>query len=1350
MAITNFKSYLYLFLIVLFLYTLNIKAQKTLSFTHITSVEGLSNNTVHDIVQDSDGYIWIATIEGLNKFDGINIVSYYNNPTNAKSFSNIILKLLVSSNGKMFVGTTKGLSIYNKNKNSFIDILYENQNLPWINDIIELSDKNIIISTVNGLYKYHNNVITKIKDGNFHSLTEYDENFIWAVTNNEIQVLDHNGKLVNTFNESTHDCNINFSADNLVTIFKDKRGTVWIGTSKNGLAYYDAMSDKFYNIRLKDGINDIEDNFIRAISEDKNGRLWIGTESGLYIYDIISQKFNFFGQDFDRTGIGLSDKAIYSIFKDRDGIMWIGTYFGGVNYTDPSVKGFNKIYADGGFRMLSGKALSSIIETTDGRIWIGTEDGGISVYDRKNRSFKYIKHNKKEKNTLLSNNVHALLEDEKGIIWIGTFLGGINKYNPVTNKMEKVTGGEKLSNVFSLEKDSQNRIWAATLNGLFRKDNDSFVEVYKETFDNKFLRHINEDSNGNIWICSYFFGVYKIDKNGNISNFNKDNTPGIINNMFLYSYEDSERNIWFGTQGGGLIKYDYSGQDFVVYTIKNGLPNNTVYAIIEDDYNNIWCSTTKGLSKLNLSTNQFENYNEYDGLVGNQFNYASCLKSKDGTLYFGAVNGLTYFNPKNIIFPKPDVDIHFTDFKLFNKSVEIKKNGILSSHIDDVKEITLDYADNIFSIGYININYYAPKKVQYSYFLEGFENNWNYVNSQISATYTNLYPGTYVFKVKATNGAENWSENIRTLKITVTPPFWLSIWGYLTYIIVIVIIVISYIRFLQKRNREKLNLRLIELDKQKNEELIASRINFFTYISHEFKTPLSIVIATIDEMLSENKSSKTVTKYGHIIKKNAYRLLFLINQLMEFRKIETDHASININRGDIIKYISSIINYFEPLLKKKSIDIRFKSEIDLLECYFDADKIEKIISNILSNSIKAFEEEGLITVTLDIIKENKINTLNNKYKSGSNIKIRISDNGPGISEEKLKKLFDPFYTSNNNNFDSGIGLAMVNSLIKLLDGTIKVISKVGTGTEFIITIPLFNIYDDEDHNSVFIDKVSDKNINLIINDLEKYIITENNTDGHKDSKHELLIVEDNKDLSSFLKKHFSKHYKTKVATNGEEALKQIERSQPDIIISDVMMPKIDGNQLCTILKENIETSHIPIILLTAKTGDESKIEGLSRGAEDYINKPFNLEELDLKVRNILKSIDDNKKRFAKFDTLDESIKTLQNHEAQFISKLTGIILENIDDTNFHINELCDKAFISRPHLHRKLKKITGLSTSEFIRNVRLNEAKKLLKTHSFTIAEVADKVGYTDYAYFSKSFKKVFDVSPSVFIKKQT
>ncbi|MEN8138502.1 MAG: two-component regulator propeller domain-containing protein [Bacteroidota bacterium] len=1338
----------YYFLILLFV--TNVDAQESFSFKHITSIEGLSHNTVHDIVQDEKGYIWIATIEGLNRFDGNNIVTYYKESVKLNSFSNIILDLFIASDGKMYVGTSTGLNVYDKNSDSFESVKFNNNNLPWIKGINE-SSAGVIVTTVDGLFLVKDNIANKQLDGNFRAVFKHKNGNIWVAQGDDILLLDKNGKIISVHNNSTHKNGIDFSKENVESIFIDSRGIVWLGTKRDGLAYYDAVIERFFKLEINSGVNKIEDNMIRAISEDSSGKLWVGTESGLYTYDVINQVFEYYGQNYDDLDNGLNDKAIYSIFRDKDNLMWIGTFFGGVNYTNPNAVGFNNINADGGRRKLSGNAVSSMIETSDGKIWIATENGGISILNRENNTFEYIRHNKNSGNTIKTNNVHALEEDRKGDIWIGTFLGGISRYDHKTKKIEQAVINKEEEDdyisVFSLEEDSKGRLWAASITGLFRKDKDEFNKIYKESIGNIFLRHINEDSNGDIWVCSNFRGVYRLKNDTIISNYNLENTPELINNMFMYSFEDSEKIMWFGTQEGGLVSFDTKNDKFKVYTTEDGLPGNSIFTIEEDNKGFLWISTTKGLVRMNKESEIFEVYNKYDGLVGNQFNHSSCLKTSDDIMFFGTVNGVSYFDPNNIKHFKKGINLHFTDFKLFNKSVHVEDEGILSENIDKQKEITLSYADNVFTIDYLNINYTTAKKTSYAYYLEGFEKNWNYVANKTSATYTNLSPGEYTFKLKATNRVGDWTDGVRTIKIIVKPPFWLSIWGYLTYFLIIILILYAYIKFIEVRNKEKLSIQLTELDKKKNEEINAHRLNFFTYISHEFKTPLSIVIATIDEMLLDKSTSETLNQYGITIKKNAYRLLSLINQLMEFRKIETDHASLKSNKGDIVKYINSIVTSFEPLMEKRSVEVNVNKEVDSYESYFDGDKVEKIISNILSNSIKAFEGGGLIRINITVNELNNELTLSNNLKSKAFVSLTISDNGPGMSEEKLAKLFDPFYSDNTkNNLNSGIGLALVNSLVKLLDGKINVKSTVGSGTEFQLIIPLFmgsDIVKEDD----FIESVSDSNINLAINDLEKYDTEKDVIDDKENKKHEMLIVEDNKDLQRFLKRHYSKYYKVSVAYNGEEALIKVEKSQPDIIISDVMMPKMDGNQLTDTLKRAIETSHIPIILLTAKTGIESKLEGLSAGADAYVNKPFNLQELDLKVRNILKSIEGNRKKFVKFDTLDDSIDNLQNSEAQFVNKLTDIILENIDNSEFHINELCDAAAISRPHLHRKLKKTTGLSTTEFIRNVKLNEAKKLLASGSYRISEVAVKVGYSDSAYFSKSFKKVFEKSPSEFLK---
>ncbi len=1334
-----------------------VLSQNSYHFKHLTSIEGLSNNTVHNIVQDHDGYVWLATIEGLNRFNGTSIKSYYSNEKVGDISSNIVTRLIVNSSGELFIGTINGLDIYNRNTDSFEPILFENNRLNKIMKIVEMSNKDIIIATLDYTYKLTpSKIITKINETFYRDISEYQDDKIWGITGDEIQLIDSNGEIIKRYNNTTHFGSIDFSSQNVECVFRDSRGIIWLGTKRNGLAYYDALIDKFYNLRIDEGVNEIEDNFIRIISEGYNNDLWIGTESGIYTYNVANQKFKFHTQNLNPLESGLNDKAIYDIYKGSDNTMWIGTFFGGVNYTNPNTKIFSNIYADGGDKNLSGKAVSNIIEAKDGKIWIATEDGGISILDRNNNKFEYLKHSTKT-NSLTSNNIHALEEDSEGNVWIGTFLGGINKYNSNTKQISSVKvnqlDNKNLLSVFSIFNDSKNRIWAGSLFGLFRNDGEVFNPIYSDFFTNKFIRFINEDKDGNIWICTNFSGIYKIDSNENISNYSNKNREDITSEFFTYSFIDSKQNIWFGTQGGGLVNYNISLDKFTTYTTNNGLPNNTVHTVTEDEDGNIWFSTNKGIVRFNVKTDVFKGFNENDGLIGNQFNYNSCLNTKDNTLFFGAVNGLSYFNSENIRTIEQETNLIFTDFKLFNKTISATDDGILTSHINSQDEVNLNYDDNVFTIDYVGINYQSPKKIKYAFMLDGFESEWNYVGDKTSATYTNLSSGNYVFKIKTTDGNGIWSDNIRTINISVEPPFWLSPWGYLLYFVIGAVFTFLFYKVMQIRNSEKMKIQIANIEKQNTIEINKHRLNFFTYISHEFKTPLSIVLATIEELIQEESNSNKMNKYGDVIKKNALKLLFLINQLMDFRKIETDHASIKLNNGDIIKFLYSIVDSFKPLFKKKAITVNITSDVDSYETYFDAEKTEKIVSNIISNSYKALAEDsynGEINIDIHIKTLNEIGLLSNKLSSESIIDISISDNGPGMTKEKLSKLFDPFYSENkNSNFSSGIGLALVSSLLKLLDGKITATSKIDHGTEFEITIPLIiNPPKEYILSSSFVKEKSGVNIETTILDLEYANSTDDELDTIENTmNHDILIVEDNKDLSNFLSNHFSKTYKTNVAFDGKEAIAKINKSHPDIILSDVMMPNMDGNEMCDILKGSIETSHIPIILLTANSGIESKIEGLSKGADAYMKKPFNLQELDLQVRNILKSIEDNKKKFSQFESLDDSIDHLQNKEAKFIGDLTKIILDNLEDNNFSINDLCEKLFISRTQLHRKLKKITGLSTSEYIRNVKLNEGKKLLLTHKYTISEVANKVGYTDSAYFSKSFKKVFNELPSSYMK---
>jgi ligand-binding sensor domain-containing protein/signal transduction histidine kinase/CheY-like chemotaxis protein len=1326
-------------------------------FKYITSIDGLSNNTVYAITQDSEGFIWIGTREGLNKYDGHVVKSYYRTNDSKGIPGNFINDLLVTSSGTLYVGSTLGLAYHCPELNCFHHIMFNGRSLGNVIKLVELSNHIVLVSTTNGLYSIDpEHQATYISELFVIDFCEFRKGVLWAATGEDILLMNPEGEIIKRYNNSQGHVGLDVSNSNIQCMFKGLDGTVWLGTMRDGLWYYDSYKDEFVGITLKAGVNPVEDNFIRAINEDKDGNLWIGTESGLYILNPKNDNLLFFGQSFNYQDQGLNDKAIYAIFRSDDDVMWVGTYFGGVNYASPNVNGFHKIYADGGVKKLSGNALSEIIETRDGKLWIATEDRGINIYDPATGTFEYIHHVAGDPYSLPSNNVHALAEDDKGNIWIGTFIGGLNKYNRTTGQIKKVELLHPIPNlvqhVFSVFIDSRKRTWVGAISGLYLDDNgDEVFHLFNPSlFLDNFIYDIKEDHDGNIWVCTYYNGIYRLDSDlTTVSIYRIVSTPGMSSNRTVFVFPDSGNNIWFGTLDGGLLKYDPVKDAFLSYGEQHGLPNNSVYAITEDHSGKLWLSTNRGLSMFDPTGESFHNYTVHDGLVGNQFNFKSGLAASDGMLYFGAVNGLTYFEPLNLSITLHNPVIHLTDFRLFNRSLAIGEEKILSKNINYQQAITLKHRHKVFTIEFVALNYFSPKSNEYAYFLEGLETDWNYVGTQNQATYTNLSPGSYTFHLKATAGDGLWTESERTLAIRVKPPFWLSFWGILLYVVFGASILAMYIRFLNMRQREKINMELAIMEKQQNEALSQHRLNFFTYISHEFKTPLTLIITVLEQFLSYEDMLPQFRNYGMVIRKNAFRLLFLINQLMEFRRIETDHESVQLNKGEIIGFIKSTFDSFGLLMNKKGIEGVFTSNIENFVVYFDADKLEKIITNLIINSCNSFDKAGKLSMDVQIFKRNKNENLSSFDDHRSDLVMTIRDEGKGLSEEKIEKIFEPFFSEGPKEVhSSGIGLSLVKSLVTLLNGHIQVKSTLGKGSSFSVYIPLIhNPSSEYVKDDVFIDTNSgiSPEENLAHIQPEEMFELSSYEDGST-KKYELLIAEDNRELTSFLAHHFSDVFKVITAFDGAEALHQAREHHPDLIISDIMMPEMDGLCLCNAIKDSIETCHIPVILLTAKAGPDSRIEGLHKGADSYVEKPFNLTELDLQVRNILRAKENLRKYFLQFNTFNDTINQLCNKDQRLIKGLSEEVLAHLDDIDLDVEFFCKKVGMSRTLLHMKLKKITGLSTTEFINTIRLNEAMKMLKEGSCTVSEVAYSVGFNDPAYFSRSFKKKFKKSPSSFI----
>lgn len=1302
----------------------------------------LSHNTIYDITKDKDGLMWFATREGLNSYDSHSVKTYYGltqKDTLSISLESSEISCLLSTKKGLYIGTSLGLNKYNKTTETFEQIKLIN-NEEVILTLYEDANGNIFVGTQNGLYvldKFDNAI--KIKnDVSVKAICEYKSNVYWIALNSRILLINNLGETIKEYTiKQLTDENITYTN---FTLFKDSAGRIWLGSSM-GLFYFDESIDEFKQLSTPFN-NNLESNVIRKIAQDNNNNLWLGTESGIFLYNLKSKSIKHYGQSFNENLNRLTDKSIYSLYFDNSGIMWIGTYFGGVNFTKPKGVGFHKLLP--GQRTISGKAISDIIEDNNGKLWIGTEDSGITIFDKKNGSFEYLK----DIDGLSSNNIHSLFEDSKDNIWIGTYLGGLNKYSKKTKRIT-VYKQDKNSNitisnnyVYAILEDKNNKLWVGTQFGLniYNYQTNHFSLFKPEVLGKKFIYDLLEDKKGNIWICTRYSGIYKYNiKDSDLQQyrFGKNGNDVFSSNQFISAYEDSKENIWFGSLNGGILIYDSNKKQFNSLTQEDGLPNNNAYGAIEDCNGIIWITTNNGLSKYNPITKEIINFNSEIGLSTNQFNFKSLYKDRSGWLYFGSIYGLNYFHPDSLNFNEKNQKIKLTSFKLFNKEVPISNKGVLKQNIDLTNEITLDYSENVITFEFTALNFESNNSDNYEYFLEGFENDWNKVGNKHNATYTNLSPGKYNFRVRTYPNSE--ATNERSVILNINPPFWKSNLAVGIYIILFFAIILLYTRVVNIMHKQKLAIQLERVEKEKISELNKHKLNFFTFISHEFKTPLTLIIASIERYFQYAIPSKEYSEELVPIKKSADKLRHLVQQLMEFRKIETDHAELNLKKGNVILFIKNNFEAFLPLLNHKGILYKVKSSFSEYNCFFDADKIEMIVTNLVSNAIKNTDSGGYIEIKTDIG-----NTLDKKHRGI--LTISLKDTGKGIPAEKTEQVLNPFYYQDHTSkHGSGIGLALVNSLTKYLEGSIKIDSKEGEGTNIIITIPLLLKYDE--HKKIeFVDENSRPKIDIqTLIDINNEV-SEEVYEKPLSNELRILIVEDNKELVRFLQMHFSHKFKVDTAFNGLDALNKIEKKIPDIIISDIKMPIMNGLSLCKKVKSNPKTSYIPFLLLTAQTEESDKLEALGIGADAYLTKPFILKELDLLVRNLLRSGQNLENRFAHKHIKQDSLNISNNQAREFIKMIEDTVENNYTDPSFTIETMATMIGISRSLLHTKMKKSMNLSASEYIKTIRLEKALDLMR-QGYSISEVTYKVGYNDPNYFSRVFKKHFKKTPSSYLE---
>ncbi len=1363
--------------IILFALNIQVYAQyRNLRFEHFTPNEGLSRASVTCIIQDKKGFIWAGTFNGLNRFDGYDFHVYHYVQNDPSSLShNYISSIALDYKGDLWVGTSDGLNKYVGSRDEFVRYRKDRKNPFSISDdqietIFEDSKKRLWIGTRNGGLNLYDEKTNRLKH------YYYGKNSPFSISSNFVREIfeDKKGRLwIGHWNGAI---DIKDKGDSvfkplqsngkkltnmpITAISQSKDGTIWIGTQGDGLLRLsfdnnDSFTVKRYhhNSARK---NSISGNVIFSLMIDSNGFVWIGTEDeGLSIYDPLSDSFiTYKANPIDP--FSLNNNSIYTIFEDRDNNVWLGTYAGGINLV---VKG--KAYfhhyknMPGDKYSLGHNIVNNFWEDDKGNIWIATGGNGIDIFDRKTNRFS---HKKLRKNDGSIDVVLSFYEDRKGNLWIGTWGNGLFKYDTKSGQFThytKESHGLASDNIFQMIEDENNHLWLCTFwGGLTRMDiATGKVKIYNTEnsgIGDNDLRAIIKDHTGKLWIGTDI-GLELFDpKTGAFKLFRHNNKdPESITKGFVtFILEARDSSLWIGTTSG-LNKFERDKGIFKHYTTKDGLPSDEVMAIVEDKNNILWISTTKGITRFNPSNGSIKNYDVSDGLQNGEFTARSGFMTTKGEIIFGGNNGFNLFDPDQLIDNKSIPPVYITDLKIFNKPVLVgNDDSPLKENILNTKELILSYKYSVISFGFVALNYNSPEKNQYAYMLEGFDSDWNYAGNIRTATYTNLDPGVYKFKVKASNNDGTWNEAGTVLNIIIEPPFYRTWWAYLIEFLMLSSIVYFISNYYISRKRLRNALKQEHLELEKMYELDHLKNQFFTNVSHEFQSPLTLVLSPLEKIISSDDINGKIKNNLLIIYRNAKRLQRMANQLKDLNKIDTGDLKLYLSRGDIINFIRESTFSFHDFAIDHNIDFRFTADVDNYTVWFDADKIDKILYNLLSNAFKFTPDGGTISVSSRVISGDSFKGNSSDDKAEYYVEIIVQDSGIGIPKEKIEHIFKRYYHIEDykgKRYEGmGIGLALVYELVKLYKGCILVESKEGEGAKFIVQLPVDEHFLEE-NQLVAKFKISSNNQFLP----EQVDAKHGDASLNKYKSHNvpvLLIVEDDYEIREYIKNSFQYAYRVHEAEDGETGYKKAIQIIPDIIISDVKMKKIDGIALCSRLKNDSKTSHIPIIILTSYNTQEYHIKSINQGADAYLPKPFNINVLEAYITNLLESRKKMQEKFSKEFIYGDSKIPLTDIDAQFLDNLVKIIEEHISDEKFNADVLSKEIGMSRMQLYRKLRGLTDQTVHEFIRNVRLKKATQMLEQKKMTITEIAYAVGFNDLTYFARCFKKQYGKSPSEYM----
>ncbi|NLR60755.1 response regulator [Chitinophaga polysaccharea] len=1328
-------------------------------FSSLNVNNGLSNNQVNCIFKDNRGFMWFGTMSGLNRYDGFNCRVFRHSATDSSSISDDYVTAITSAPGnRLFIRTRNG------------DVLYDPVTEQFTNAAGWLKSKGLPITGITALQQTSQSCWIGYQDGNIYQLAgEKVQRWqfhtgvpVADITstapgqlgvlyiNGELDILqEKNGQLLSHTDTLTH------FIDNRplsLRLFTDAQLDKWIympGTDF-GVVYINGQTGNVRRLTSKNSA--LNNDIINGIVQDEKGYIWIGTDHGginvLNKADFSCYYLRKRAEDVK----SIAENTIYTLYKDNLGIIWCGTYKRGVSYYAENMMKFSLYvhkYADP--QSLSYNDVNCFTEDRKGNIWIGSNGGGLIYFDRQANTFSQLKHDPGNDNSISSDVILSLFLDSDNSLWIGYYFGGLDHYNNgrITHYRPgaaKNSLGSK--SVWKIYKDSQQNFWIGTLGGGLDRFDQSAGLFYHNNANipnsvhSNFITDLAEDRKGSLWIGTAY-GIDVLDKAKGVYIHYLHDSHQLSNDNTNSLLCDSRGIMWVGTRDG-LNAYDPDKQQFIVFRMKDGLPDNNIISILEDNDHHLWVSTSNGLSKITVLPEKngrininCHNYDEKDGLQGNAFNINAALKLRSGELLFGGYDGFNIFNPAAVKPIRQEPPIVFTSLQLFNRTIAVNEtihhHVILPAAMPETREIVLRHDENDFSIDFATLDFTNTDKNRYTYAykLEGFNKEWQTTDGKSRRiNYTNINPGNYTLYLRVVSDDQVNQWKGISLHIRILPPFWATPLAYITYLLLITAILLLLRKIVLHRAQRRFALEQERREARQLHELDMLKIKLFTNLSHEFKTPVSLIIAPLEEVIAHETDHNFRHKL-YLIRRNAKRLLYLANQLMDFRKMEMQELKLNPANGDIIAFIRDVVYSFTDLAERKQVEFSFFAENETLFTSFDHDKMERILFNLLSNAFKFTLSGGSV----------KVFTSYTQTNDQALLEIRVDDTGIGIPPERHEKIFEQFFHSDSPggfvNQGSGIGLAITREFIKLCKGTIGVNSEVNRGTTFTLHLPL------EILPAATVPPEPAITASLVGPALPEPITPEPATQLKQEEKQTILLVEDNDDFRFYLKENMKAHYHIIEATDGVSGWQKTLSTHPDLVVSDVNMPAMNGLALCTKIKSDNRTRQIPVILLTALTAEEEQLRGLENGADDYIIKPVRFEIMLSRVRNLL-----TRKAPAKQMIVlppPDTITALLSADEKFLQKALEIVNKHLSNANFSVEELSRELFMNRVSVYRRIYSITGQPPIEFIRGVRLQRAAQLLAQTEMSVAEVAYEVGFNNPKYFTKYFKMMYQVLPSAY-----